>query len=274
MDYLPPFLQTLHIDGYFSYPVDHLPPSLKRLTVTARNFNYSFSLDNLPPGLIHLHFKLYCSDRPLDHLPPSLQVLSLVIYDHQPSFNHLPPSITELYIKSVHKYTSKIENLPPNLSRFCLIGMKTNLPSFPDSITHLRLDNFTLQQCLPNLTHVIIDHDFNYPLPPSVIYLEVLGGKSTVSDFLPPFLQTLIILGESHPIKVFPPSLIYLWIHNYSHPLDNLPHGLKSLRLGYYNQSLSNLPSSLTQLQINNAYHQLGNLPPNITQHDEYSIFV
>eukprot|EP00026_Physarum_polycephalum_P022769 Phypoly_transcript_27122.p1 GENE.Phypoly_transcript_27122~~Phypoly_transcript_27122.p1 ORF type:complete len:157 (+),score=47.42 Phypoly_transcript_27122:1-471(+) len=74
----------------FSHPLDHLPPSLKKMELWSKTFNHP--LDHLPPLLTHLHLYLSLFSHPLDHLPPLLSVLALKNFlDFQHPLDHLPP---------------------------------------------------------------------------------------------------------------------------------------------------------------------------------------
>lgn len=101
-------------------------------------------------------------------------------------------------------------NLPPNLSRCYLNGLRGLTFSFPESITYLHLQNIILQDYPPNLTHFIGAFGISSPLP-SLIYLELHNCESAFDDYLPPFLHTFIVSGDPlHQIKVFPPSLTHI----------------------------------------------------------------
>lgn len=129
---------TIDIED-FDELLDNLPNTIKRLWILSSMFNKP--LNNLPNGLIELHFNTECECEPytfdLDNLPQSLERLILpanykgkldnlpsnlkyleISYNFEESINNLPDSIEKIFWISIYEYkdtNNKIAKLPKNL---------------------------------------------------------------------------------------------------------------------------------------------------------------
>lgn len=147
VDYLPPSLTHLTIQGTFNHPIDYLPSTLKYLDLCFSAFNSK--ADYLPPSLIVLKLGqdfnqpldhlpkievlVILSDvfnYPLDHLPNSLKKLTLTSSLFNQPIDNLPSSLLFLHISS-EIFQQPVDHLPPFLKKFILISASSQYNLYP-----------------------------------------------------------------------------------------------------------------------------------------------
>ena len=87
----------------------NLPPYLTHLSI---NCYYSYSLNDLPQGLLYLNLQDYEGE--INDLPNTLKELCVYNYYRHYKINMLPESIE---ILDIPRYMARIEKLPANLKK-------------------------------------------------------------------------------------------------------------------------------------------------------------
>ena len=120
--------------------------------------------------------------------------------------------------------------------------------NIPDNIKELHLGyyyNIKLSN-LPNLTKLVLSHEFNQPL-----------------DELPLSLKILVLgVKFSQPLDNLPNELDELILSNhYNESIDNIPDSITYLYIGiFFKQPIKRLPQKLNRLSIYFGYKYLDDL--------------
>ena len=127
VDNLPNGLQVLLLGTQFNQPINNLPLSLKKLYIKSAHFDQS--IDMLPSGLeklyLWINLKQYEYKFSLDNLPnklKSLQVQFQSLPSREFAANNLPDSIE--YLELDCKHFPNIIKLPANIKRFVHYGCR------------------------------------------------------------------------------------------------------------------------------------------------------
>lgn len=120
-------LSSITFGYYFNRPVNHLPPTLKRL-----HFGYNFN-------------------QPVNCLPPSLTVLHCGFLFNQ-FVDFLPLTLKKFSLGTC--FTNKVDRLPPSLTHLIISNSRFNHPidHLPSTLLHLKVDHsFQLSHSKPSL---------------------------------------------------------------------------------------------------------------------------
>lgn len=243
LDHLPQSLKDLSIETFdHSVPLDHLPLSLEKLSIPS---NYPLSLDHLPPQLRRLSFfSSYLIPRVTgwDWLPENLETFhfhnQVMFQASAPALplqlEHLPSRLRHLTLSLNHSLSlfSSLHHLPTSqLSTLKLIKLK-NLSSFP----HLpQLSELQLLEC--EFSGHETNHQIRLPFFPRLLGLDLKNCRGLEADFSCQMsLCELIFVSPDQdiPPQGLPPHLNSLQIKMaFATPLPRLPVTLQSL--GIYN---------------------------------------
>lgn len=273
---LPPTLTHLTLGNHFAHHLDHLPTTLRHLSlkVTPFQFNTFSSHPELIPDSIFIDepdnkFVIAATNLPssynlpLDHLPPNITHLTMSRAFNQ-DVDNLPPSLTHLAMGE--KFNKSVDHLPPSLIYLVLSScFARSIDHLPSSLQYLEVNSVYKYARYMKLT---VDY-----LPSSLKYLQLLPSHNWNLDHLPTNLKHLIVTfrakyyyaGES--FDHLPPSLTHLEMYNdLAISIDHLPKTLTHLTIGAV-KSLDYLPESLVYLSLSETvnHESLHFLPPNIT---------
>jgi hypothetical protein len=180
-------IQTLELPNKFNQPINHLPQSLRDLTV---GYNFNHPIDHLPINLQLLDLAPGRNfNQSIDHLPGNLHILFLPENFNQ-SIDHLPNNLYELHLS--WNYNRPIDNLPCNLRKLTL--------SFP------REFNYPIEKLPPKLQSLTISCRFSCvirTLPSTLKDLRIYNTDfNTLIEHYPNSLQKLTIGEEIYHFNV------------------------------------------------------------------------
>jgi hypothetical protein len=175
VDHLPDTVTRLRFDyvSNFDRPMEHLPASLKHLTL-GNSFNQP--IEHLPTGLTHLTTG-HNFNRSVDHLPAGLTRLTFGYSFNQP-VEHLPTGLTHLVF--LGWFNQSIDRLPASLTHLTLNpGFAGSTASLPDSLVQLSGPEYLLYRALtPSLDcRKVRTWDFG-PNPVIFRFLDKVDAKS------------------------------------------------------------------------------------------------
>lgn len=245
INHLPFSLQKLSIYGQFNQPIISLPHSLKKLIIRG---DFDQPVNFLPPSLSHLSLS---HSFPVDSLPLSITHLSLTSHNFRHSLDGLPLSLSHFFI---HSYDKPISNLPNSIKQIVIFGNFNEKIILPSSLTHFLITdaaNFYRPQTLQN--EIII-------LPQNIKYLHLSASTYKLEiDNLPPSLSHISFSRFfNSPVNHLPHSLTHIKFgNNFNQRIDHLPLSLSHLYLGFnFNQPVDKLPKNLIFLIIDGEFNQ------------------
>lgn len=254
LDHLPLTLKSLTISFYFDLNLDlRYLSNLTNLDMSS-NRVFNRTLDYLPDSLMYLATSSAFNQR-IDLLPPNLSHLILG-YSFNQRVDHLPVNLLHLTFGA--KFNKPIERLPPNLKTLTFDQIRNcdfsqaifnNLPKSLIKLTMPSTYNY-LFTASPNLKKLVLGHFFNRPInvvlngiimfPMGLTHLTFGSFFNKKIDFIPPYLLHL-----------------HLELGSFNRKVDHLPIGLLTLKLGhFFNQKINHLPLSLKSLEIGNLFNQ------------------
>jgi len=286
-NHLPSLRELCLADG-FNQPLDDLPASLRKLSLSG--FEAKQPLDSLPADLTELDLSRSSYNHFLDHLPHRLRSLVLSSYFDQP-LDALPSGLTRLEFGDASDYNQPLDNLPESLQVLILsvdfdqplqqlppslrvlqfqpyCPFNHPLPPLPESLSILHLGNAFIQPLrrLPRgLTDLQLGSSFNHPLPlskpePALVLFAFDEDEKQESPFSSSTSSFAAdVDSQESKAMTYPVALRSLKLgRGFDQPLL-LPPSLTVLYIdphGVFNQPLpiSSLPEALTTLRLTNKY--------------------
>ncbi len=240
---LPDGLTKLNFGNKFQGKMEHLPRTLKKLSIRGKNYNQKFEKDTLPEGLEVL--KLKRRTHGLKNLPRSLKILSIGNYNYNYKQKFEKDTLPEgLEVLELGGCSQELQYLPKTLKKLSIRGhYEYNFKkyTFPEGLEVLELREYgqELQYLPKNLKKLSIKDHYEYDLkkytlPEGLEILKLPESYVKKLDYLPKSLKKLVVRGFEQKFEK-----------------NTLPEGLEVLKLGYGNdQKLENLPKSLKKISI------------------------
>jgi len=252
---LPISLKEIYFGSSFNKPIGDILSNYHNIHTIHFGENFNQSIDFLPPKLKTIKFGFYFNQS-IDKLPNSIETISF--FDNKrtigrgkyfnpmfsKSLDKLPFNLKKIIINI--GFTSRIDNLPPNLQTLifstCLYA------------------NLGKNESVYNERHNLLINTFNNPvdlLPTSLINIEFGHGFNYPVDLLPKNIKRLSFnsIEVHHDINPFLHRTYYKY-SSFNQSINNLPFGLIYLALNKnFNHSLDHLPNSINFLISSNTLH-------------------
>lgn len=236
---LPSSLTQLFLSKGFNQPLDHLPASLKELTIDSIHYNQP--LDNLPDSLIRLFIISEKFNLQINRLPKKLCLCWLHCEKFNSQIISAPDSLSKLHICS-EAYCQPLIELPKKLKSLSIPCWEPlPLGAFPTALGNLHLShfNFSVDHFPDTLANLGLGNQFNFPishLPQNLASLNVGDSfNHPLNGVLPPKLDSLF-LGKNFNADIStPPSCKYLSIELPElvsrNVLRDIPESVKELNI-------------------------------------------